>query len=88
MRKKKPDNPWAELRQRVSDVVAGACGAHDPNAVLGGPELSRIVPALEDLFGCTEEGKKNLYLFGVHNLDNYTDVDDITNFLFDRGVRA
>ena len=86
---------WGALRQRVSDVVTGACGREldvdDEGEALESPspeELERIVPALERLFGVNEEAKRNLYLFKVHNLGHYRDVDAITNHLFEAGVRA
>jgi hypothetical protein len=80
----------ARLRRRVADVVAGACGGDQDGDgwVFGGEELSRIVPALRSLFLCEEDGRKNGYAFEPHCLNHYTDVDGITEHLWNAGGRA
>ena len=81
------------LRQRVEDICAGATyGEVYEYSVdqypFSATDLSRIVPALQKAFLCMEEGRHNDYLFRPMQLDHYENVDSITDFLFDHGVRA
>lgn len=82
------------LRQRVEDICAGAtygeCYECKPDSgyVFCPTDLSRIVPACKKAFLCEEEGKHNDYLFNPMQLDHYENIDSITDFLFDHGVRT
>lgn len=76
----------AALRQRIRDMVAGACGEDpdDDQFFMTMEPASRLLPALEKTFGKDGNG----YLWRSHCLDRYENVDSITEFLFQNGVRA
>lgn len=78
------------LRVRILYIATGAAGYDmDNEEEHFTPEaLSRFIPALEVFFLCEEEGKQNKYLFNPRNLDHYENVDSVTEFLFEQGVRA
>lgn len=82
---KREEQQKAWLRQRVSDVCRGAAGfdIDHPDEWTTCEHLSRIVPALEVIFGI----ENNKHLWKTHNLHYYNDVDSITDFLWENEVR-
>lgn len=83
----------AALRQRIADIATGAAGTafdtDDEFATAG--FLSRFIPALRTQFGVDGEGKEIgrwSFLWDLHNLHYYDNVDTTTEFLFDNDVRA
>jgi hypothetical protein len=83
----------AALRQRVADIATGANGGlfdNDDEFATAG-FLSRFIPALRAQFGIDSEGKaidRWLFLWDLHNLHYYDNVDTTTDFLFEHDVRA
>ena len=74
------------LRLRIRDITVGAAGY---NIDIEGEFVtldvaSRLVRALEATFG----NESNKYLFQPQNLDEYDNIDMITEFYFNHGVRA
>jgi len=83
----------AALRRSIEDIVLGAEGDRgvlEDDWFANATTLSRLVPALRARFGEDSKGeviKKTEHLWWAINLDHYENVDSITNFLFDHGVR-
>lgn len=76
----------AALLQRITDIYSGAQGqCWGDDFVAGTDELSRIMPALEDVFG---EQVDHSYLWLLSNLNHYNSPQDATDFLFAAGIRA
>jgi hypothetical protein len=72
--------------QRVTDIYSGAQGlVWRDDFVAGTEELSRIMPALEDVFG---EQVDATYMWTLANLHHYNSPQDATDFLFAAGIRA
>jgi hypothetical protein len=85
----------AALRQRIEDIALGAEGDEgvlDKNGWFAGAHcLSRLIPALRARFGLDDEGNERTdikYLWYPSNLDSFDNVDTITDFLYEHGVRA
>jgi hypothetical protein len=85
----------AALRQRIEDIAlgaeggAGVLGPHDWFA--GADCLGRLLPALKARFGLDEKGEeleRIAYLWSNGNLHYYDNVDSITEFFWNAGVRA
>ena len=76
-----------DLRQRIADVYAGACGRHmDSDDELVSPEeLSRIIPAVRWIFG---EPHLNWYGWNATALDKWVTIDLATDLLFKADFRA
>ena len=83
----------AALRQRIADIATGAAGAefdHDDEWA-NADMLSRFVPALRVQFGLDAEGNERTdraHLWFLSNLHYFDDVDSVTDFFFEHGVRA
>lgn len=80
------------LHQRIRDICIGACGEvrHDDDWFLCANELSRVVPALEQVF-CVHKSEDefgNEYLFSTNQLSYYDSPASIAEFFFRHGVRA
>lgn len=80
------------LWQRVYDIYCGANGGAWEEAENGDAEqwadagiLSRVVPALADIF---DDENERRYLFVAHNLHHYSNVGSAVGLLYEHGVRA
>jgi|LGVF01.2.fsa_nt_gb hypothetical protein len=80
------------LEQRVSDIVSGACGRHVDRLDTPTPgELADLVPAMRDIFApiCENGSVSDLeWMFEANQLHHFSDVEDITDWLYEQGVRA
>lgn len=82
------------LRNNVWCVCCGAMGMNVDvdNDIIGVEELSRIAPALREMFRgeqVTDAGAcRRDHLFSLSNLDSFYCVNSITDLLFNHGVRA
>lgn len=81
----------AALRQRVLDIMAGACSGDDP----ADPEyfvcvicLPAIVRGVELRLLPEDYKEKSAYLTASTNADQYETAEKLTNFLFEHGIRA
>lgn len=77
----------AALRQRIGDIVAGACGQEKDTEgeivfLCEYPNVLRAVKARLELPADRE------HLTSAHNADAYETVEKLTEFLFRNGVRA
>lgn len=89
------------LYERIYGVCCGAAGREfdDENDWLCPEELSRVIPALREMFvevtevetvgpGPNWKRETNGYLFSPHNLDHYDKPETIADFLWKHGVRV
>jgi hypothetical protein len=88
----------AALRQRVEDIAMGAAGFDFTveGEFATANFLSRFMPALKVQFGYDrvpdetkpQKRESNHYLFALHNLEHFDNIDSTADFLFENGVRA
>jgi len=83
----------AALWQRVCDIASGAAGrgVDDPYDNFFNPEdLAKLLPALEDRLDLPKIGdnRRSHLTDNPHNLNYYTDLETLVDFLFEQGVRA
>jgi len=78
------------LEQRVSDIVSGACGYSfgENDDWLNAAQLSRALPALKAVFKDDKRITQDGFIYAIGSLDNFDNVQDITNWLYENGVRA
>lgn len=73
----------AALRQRIEDIYAGVVGEWDPNCFfLGLAEIGRVVGAMQARFGLDKDD----CLFGLHNLDDFNEIDKIVETMIARNL--
>lgn len=85
-KQQKEEQELQALRLRIRDIAVGAAGYNlDVEDEFITLEIaSRLVRALEATFG----NESNKYLFQPQNLDEYENINRITEFFFNHGVRA
>lgn len=77
----------AALRQRISDIISGACGRDMDfeDEFTSIEEAARYIPALRSVFG---QPQPDWYPWQVHCIERLENIDKATDFLFESGVRA
>lgn len=77
----------AELLRRVTDVYSGAIGkAWERDDFATAENLSKVIPALKDLFG--EQDPLRGYVWELHCLNYFDNPRTATEHLFSSGFRA
>lgn len=88
MTKKREDKQRAELRQRIADIVSGACGRDmdTDDEWVSVEELPNIIGALRERFSDLDECRT--YMTSSHCLGDYATVASLVEFFWVSGVRA
>jgi len=77
----------AALSQRISDIMAGACGSKiTPEEICVDPEiLSRLIPAVAGIWGLSLDN----YIFRPHALGRWGgELTELVAWLYEAGFRA
>lgn len=76
----------AHLRQRVTDIYQGAIGgAWNDGDYATVENLSKLLPALQAVFGINPEA---MHVWGLWNLDEFDNPEKAARYLFEHGYRA